>query len=150
MNTIRNTIAASALLIAFGGASATTLGDVGDAVRSAFTDCSAGVHIGTYHADRDAGYQEFNPGAFAQCRGATVGAYYNSERRVSVYGGRTFEWGYFNVTVGAITGYKTGAVLPLVIPGVKLGDSGWRLLLVPPVPGAKNDMTALHVAYTFN
>ena len=91
-----------------------------------------GLHIGSQHFPaRD--YNNFNPGAYyIHGNGATVGTYYNSERRQSVYAGWTWDYGPWRLQAGAITGYRRAAVLPLIAPSVSLGY-GFRLTVLPKV-----------------
>lgn len=88
-----------------------------------------GIHIGSQHfPSKD--YNNVNPGVYYIADdGATVGTYYNSERRQSVYAGWTFDSGPWRLQVGAITGYQ-GRVLPMVAPSVALGH-GFRLTVLP-------------------
>ena len=91
-----------------------------------------GVHIGSQHFPAQ-DYNNFNPGAYyIHDNGATVGTYYNSERRQSVYAGWTWDSGPWRLQVGAITGYERRAVLPLIAPSVALGY-GFRLTALPKV-----------------
>ena len=91
-----------------------------------------GVHIGSQHFPAQ-DYNNFNPGAYyIHDNGATVGTYYNSERRQSVYAGWTWDSGPWRLQVGAITGYERSAVLPMVVPSVALGY-GFRLTVLPKV-----------------
>lgn len=95
------------------------------------TALAIGLHIGTYHFDRDRGYNEVNPGIYAECDGWAAGAYYNSQRAVSVWGGKQFDrvLGPVDVTVGLVAGYSRAALLPLVVPSVKIGSARLSLLL---------------------
>ena len=91
-----------------------------------------GVHIGSQHFPAQQ-YNNFNPGAYyIHDNGATVGTYYNSERRQSVYAGWTWDSGPWRLQVGAITGYERRAVLPMIVPSVALGY-GFRLAVLPKV-----------------
>ncbi len=91
-----------------------------------------GLHIGSQHFPAQQ-YNNANPGAYyIHDNGATVGTYYNSERRQSVYAGWTWDSGPWRLQVGAITGYERRAVLPLVVPSVALGY-GFRLAVLPKV-----------------
>ena len=93
-----------------------------------------GLHIGSQHFPAQQ-YNNFNPGAYyIHDNGATVGTYYNSERRQSVYAGWTWDSGPWRLQVGAITGYERRAVLPMVVPSVALGH-GFRLTALPKVAG---------------
>lgn len=102
-----------------------------------------GVHIGSQHLPaRD--YNNLNPGAYYIAdNGATVGTYFNSERRQSVYAGWTFESGPWRVQVGAITGYQ-GRVLPMVAPSVSVGH-GFRLTVLPKIE--KTGSAVLHLTW---
>ncbi|HMC15998.1 MAG TPA: hypothetical protein VKI18_10225 [Albitalea sp.] len=78
-----------------------------------------GAHVGSLHFPQ-AGFNNFNPGAYYRSdSGWTAGAYVNSLRRGTVYGGYTWEAGRFGLTGGAITGYGHG-VLPLLVPSAAL------------------------------
>lgn len=91
-----------------------------------------GLHIGSQHFPAQQ-YNNANPGAYyIHDNGATVGTYYNSERRQSMYAGWTWDSGPWRLQVGAITGYERGAVLPMVVPSVALGH-GFRLVVLPKV-----------------
>ena len=91
-----------------------------------------GLHIGSQHYPARA-YNNANPGAYyIHDNGATVGTYYNSERRQSVYAGWTWDSGQWRLQVGAITGYERSAVLPMVVPSVALGY-GFRVVVLPKV-----------------
>ena len=91
-----------------------------------------GFHIGSQHFPAQH-YNNANPGAYyIHDNGATVGTYYNSERRQSVYAGWTWDSGPWRLQVGAITGYERRAVLPMVVPSVALGH-GFRLAVLPKV-----------------
>ena len=91
-----------------------------------------GFHTGSQHFPAKQ-YNNFNPGAYyIHDNGATVGTYYNSERRQSVYAGWTWDSGPWRLQVGAITGYERAKVLPVVMPSVALGH-GFRLVVLPKV-----------------
>ena len=91
-----------------------------------------GFHIGSQHFPAKQ-YNNFNPGAYyIHSSGATVGTYYNSERRQSVYAGWTWDYGPWRLQAGAITGYRRADVLPLIAPSVSLGY-GFRLTVLPKV-----------------
>ena len=91
-----------------------------------------GFHIGSQHFPAKQ-YNNFNPGAYyIHSSGATIGTYYNSERRQSVYAGWTWNYGPWRLQAGAITGYRRAAVLPLIAPSVALGY-GFRLTVLPKV-----------------
>jgi hypothetical protein len=90
-----------------------------------------GLHLATYHFDRDRAYNEVNLGGYAQCESWAAGAYRNSERNVSVWGGKQFDQvvGPVDVTVGLVAGYKRAPVLPMLIPSLKAGNARLSLLL---------------------
>lgn len=111
---------------------------------------TVGMHIGSVHLPaRD--FNNANLGLYLRTeRGITAGAYYNSERRMSVYGGYTHEWGPVGVTVGLITGYQRAAVLPLVVPSVRLGridQVTFRLAYLPKIE--KGGAHVLHLMAEF-
>ena len=80
-----------------------------------------GIHLGSYH--EQPGYNNFNPGVFIRSTGdfyGVMGAYYNSESSPSVYVGAGYEFKYFGLMVGAVTGYQRNAVSPIALPYLKL------------------------------
>lgn len=105
-----------------------------------------GIHLATYHFDRDANYNEFNPGAYVACDEYVAGVYYNSEKRTSVYVGYQFVnvLGPIDIIVGVVTGYERANVAPLLLPSVKWNNV--RLSIVPPV---KDIPSALHLSLEF-
>lgn len=115
--------------------------------RECHAQTTVGAHLGTYHVDRKAGYDEFNPGLYVKHDIYTAGVYHNSEGGTSYYAGFTHEWKYVGVTWGLIGGYKRGT-LPMLVPHVKLG-SGFRLAFLPPIPGADNNTAGLHLMKDF-
>ena len=91
-----------------------------------------GLHIGSQHFPAK-DFNNSNPGVYyISDQGWTVGTYYNSERRQSVYAGWTWDYGPWRLQAGAITGYRRAAVLPLIAPSVSLGY-GFRLTVLPKV-----------------
>ena len=115
-----------------------------------YADPVYGVHIGSQHfPGKD--YNNINPGAYVRYdSGFTLGAYYNSERRVSAYAGYTYEWGRFGITLGGITGYKRMAILPMVVPTLRLGQIGpatIRLAFLPKIE--KSGATVIHFMAEF-
>ncbi len=94
-------LAALAITACAGGATAGTLG----------------AHVTSLHFPQS-DFNNFNPGLYYRSDdGWTAGAYRNSLRRGSVYGGYTWESGRLGLTAGGITGYGHG-VLPLLVPSV--------------------------------
>ena len=103
-----------------------------------------GLHIGSQHFPAQQ-YNNANPGAYyIHDNGATVGTYYNSERRQSVYAGWTWDYGPWRLQVGAITGYERSAVLPMAVPSVALGH-GFRLAALPKVE--RDGSAAIHLMW---
>ena len=102
------------------------------ALASATHADTLGFHIGSQHFPAKQ-YNNRNPGVYyIHSSGATIGTYYNSERRQSVYAGWTWDYGPWRLQAGAITGYRRAAVLPLIAPSVSLGY-GLRLTVLPKV-----------------
>lgn len=110
--------------------------------------CAIGIHLATYHVDRNQGYNEFNPGIYAECEGPTIGTYYNSIRRRSNYVGWTEHFGAFALTAGFVTGYDSRNAVPMLIPSVRI--SNVRIMFIPPVPKSDQPTTsAIHLAVEF-
>lgn len=94
------------------------------------TITAVGLHLATWHTEP--GLNDANPGIYLRdASGWTAGAYYNSQRRTSVYFGKTWQAGPWALTAGGVTGYRAAPVLPLLIPSAKLGPL--RLALIPPI-----------------
>ena len=105
---------------------------------------SLGVHIGSHHFPRK-DFNNANPGVYYIAdNGATVGTYYNSERKQSVYAGWTWDSGPWRLQVGAITGYERRAVLPLIVPSVAVGY-GFRLAALPKVE--RSGASVIHLSW---
>ena len=109
--------------------------------------CAIGIHLATYHTDRSQGYNEFNPGIYAECEGPTIGTYYNSVRERSTYIGWTEHFGPFSLTAGFVSGYHPRNAIPMLIPSVKVGNV--RIMIVPLVPEADHNTSAIHLAVEF-
>ncbi len=115
------------LMLACGSASASTLG----------------LHIGSQHFPAK-DFNNANPGMYYIAdSGATVGGYYNSERKLSLYAGYTYDYGPFRLQAGVITGYSR-PVLPMVAPSVALGH-GFRLTVLPKV--ARGGASVIHLTW---
>lgn len=85
-----------------------------------------GLHLLSAHPGQ-AGMNNLNPGVYAVSpEGWTGGAYFNSYRRWSAYGGKTWTNGRFAFTLAGVTGYERAPLLPLVVGSVSLGG-GFRL-----------------------
>lgn len=134
MKPIRNNLTK---LLVMAGMVCAVLGTAGTLAHAG----TLGLHIGSQHFPAQQ-YNNFNPGAYyIHDNGATVGTYYNSERRQSVYAGWTWDSGPWRLQVGAITGYERSAVLPMVVPSVALGY-GFRLTVLPKVE--RNGSSVIH------
>ena len=106
---------------------------------------TVGLHLGSVHLPKK-DFNNVNPGIYYRWdNGATLGTFYNSERRQSVYAGWSWQWGWAGLTAGAITGYRRSAVLPLLAPSVKLGH--WRVVVLPKVE--KTGATVIHLTMEF-
>ena len=77
-----------------------------------------GVHLGTVHTNIDPGYtpNNINPGIYLETSGNyMVGAYYNSDRKSTIYVGKALHYGNAQLMVGLATGYSR-PVVPAIIP----------------------------------
>lgn len=106
-----------------------------------------GAHLVTAH-DKP-GLCNVNPGAYYRAdSGLTVGAYHNSDCRMSAYGGWTWQTTgatRFALTAGLVTGYKAHPVMPLLVPSVARDvGGGWavRLTAIPRIE--KRGANAIH------
>ncbi|MGE5863844.1 MAG: hypothetical protein ACM32J_01970 [Rhizobacter sp.] len=78
-----------------------------------------GLHLFSQHLPA-ASYNNVNPGIYYRlAEGPVAGIYRNSVRRTSIYGGYTWQYDRFDLTVGAVTGYSQG-VQPLLVPSMAL------------------------------
>jgi hypothetical protein len=114
---------------------------------TALAAVTIGVHLGTYHFDRNRGYNEFNPGVYVRDESWTAGAYHNSERSNSAYlAYRAATFGPVSVHVGAVTGYKRSPVSPMVVAEYAVSER-MRLVWIPPSPDGNKG--GLHLAAEF-
>lgn len=105
-----------------------------------------GAHLVSVHGggrgEPARGWNNVNPGMYLRWHnGLTVGAFHNSEWRTSAYAGWTFSDSAdrFSVTAGLVTGYQRAAVMPLLVPSVRIGlnnNTSARLSLLAPPKGA--------------
>lgn len=106
---------------------------------------AVGMHVGSQHFPAK-DFNNSNPGIYIKMKsGLTAGTYYNSERRVSVYVGQTYDWGPMSVTLGGITGYKM-AVMPMVVPSIRLlrnETTSVRIAVLPKIE--KQGATVVHL-----
>jgi hypothetical protein len=110
-------------------------------------DVKYGVHLATYHFDRERSLNEVNPGLYIRCNGWTLGGYKSSVSKPSFYFGYTAESGPFALTVGAIKGYADG-VRPMLVPSVHVG-AGFRVAYIPQIPGNPYNNSGLHLLKEF-
>lgn len=98
-----------------------------------------GTHIGSAHYPGASYQNNFNPGIYVRSDdGITVGTYYNTLRRTSVYAGYTYQYGPLGLMGGLVTGYQ-----PKLIDGVTYGQGKTLTpmlalsLSLPPLGGFK-------------
>lgn len=111
------------------------------------TAAAIGIHMLSWHSDP--GFNNVNPGVYVRTEcGIQVGAFYNSERSLSIYATYTFESKEhpFFAFIGGSTGYKYAPVVPLVGVGVKINR-----FRVAYIPGLKRFDTphVLHLTVEF-
>jgi len=115
-------------------------------------DCKAettiGLHLGTYHFDRNANYREFNPGVYIVKDSFTAGIYANSERKTSAYVGYSLQHEGLSLTIGGVTGYTSG-IRPMVVPSYKIPGTYMRVAYLPQVPNATKNTQGLHFSFEF-
>lgn len=116
-------------------------------------DTTVGLHLVSHHFPERRYQNNVNPGIYVRTAdGWTGGVYYNTFRRVSVYGGYTLEAGPFAVTAGVVSGYQhkdghgvTNAVLtPFISPSVALPKVLGATPRLALVPAAKS--TSIHLS----
>lgn len=101
-----------------------------------------GLHLLSFHTAP--GYETVTPGIYVQTEsGYTFGVLRNSEKGKSAYAGFTWEKDRWAFTAGAITGYKSAKVLPLLIPSYKFDN--FRVSFIPNPKGA----SAFHISKEF-
>ena len=106
-----------------------------------------GLHLYTAHFTPSAGLNNNTPGGYASCRSVIVGAYFNSQRRTSLYVGYVFNnvgGSPFDAVIGAVTGYDRAPVMPLVLPS--FAWRGVRLSVIPSIK-ALGVEGGLHLSY---
>jgi len=113
------------------------------------TALAIGYHIATAH-DASPQYRlranEANPGLYAQCDSVVIGAYYNTQRRASVYAGKAIRVApSLELIVGGVTGYTYAPVTPMVMLSYRLSD-GTRLSFIPTTP---QNVGGLHLSKEF-
>ena len=118
-----------------------------------------GLHAGSAHFPSGSYQNNFNPGVYLRTDdGLTIGGYYNTLRRVSVYAGYTFEYGPLGLMGGVVTGYQPKninslsygqgkALTPMLALSLRLPPLGGfkpMLMLVPPF---RSSPAVLHMAF---
>jgi len=105
-----------------------------------------GIDLGTLH-DHPQGLCNLNPGIYwITDSGLTAGLVRNSECRLGAWGGYTKTAGAFSLTVGAVTGYRSAPVVPLLVPSVKINR--FRLSYLPRSPGSQSG--GVHLSIELN
>ena len=83
------------------------------------------------------GWNNIHPGIRYRQDWWTVGAYYNSERRVSAYTSATMNRGDWFAEAGLVTGYADAELLPFIRSGVHLNEN--QIIFVGPAYGKGHD-----------
>lgn len=122
------------------------------AVASAKAEpCLVGAHLASWHVKP--GLEAATYGVYARsCSGATVGALRNSEGRSSVYLAQTWTTrdGHWSLTAGGITGYRSAAINPLVVPSYAMPLSARTALRLSFLPQSnRGGSAALHLSVEF-
>lgn len=100
-----------------------------------------GIHLGTYHSNIDEGYHpnNFNPGMYVETvDNSVLGAYFNSDRKSTIYIGKTLHKENFSLMYGLATGYKYD-VVPAIIPSYTISlskEARMRMWWIPKVDSA--------------
>lgn len=83
-----------------------------------------GLNLYTAHFDESKGFNNVNPGIYVSYRmpvcDPVLGVYRNSERGTSAFAACRFSYGPFRLDLGAVTGYASRPVNPLLIPSVAI------------------------------
>jgi hypothetical protein len=108
-----------------------------------------GVHLGTYHLNREKDFKEFNPGVYISTKDFTIGAYENSRARGVVYAGANAKFlGQIDCLVGLMfSEYKLGE--PMIVFSYRVPNTPFRLSYLPSKPKAGYDTQALHLSMEF-
>jgi len=110
---------------------------------------TVGLHLLSAH--QKGGYHSVTPGLYIRSsNGLTAGIYRNSCGRISTYVGMTWEHDAAlspAITIGAVTGYPSAPVMPLLVPSVAMKieqNMSARLALIPKPPTGSHSSSALH------
>lgn len=74
-------------------------------------------------------YNAFHPSVALEHEGWSIGAFYNSESRVSLVAGRSFVWDNVWAEIGLATGYAAAPVVPFARVGLE--HEGIRYFVAP-------------------
>lgn len=115
---------------------------------------TVGLHLATAHFGGDH-LQASTPGVYGRVdsgplQGLTAGTYRNSYSNQSSYLGWSWQTAdsRFALTVGGITGYSAGRVMPLLVPSARIPITGGIALRVAffPKPVHEGHAAGLHLA----
>lgn len=88
--------------------------------------------LGSYHSDRNAGYNEHNRGVGIEYQSYVAGYYKNSTHQDTFYAGyvwRPIDFGY--VKAGILAGVVTGYQVPLIaVPTINIGTDNYSVDLI--------------------
>jgi hypothetical protein len=105
-----------------------------------------GLHLATAH--QRGGYQAATPGLYwRSAGGCTLGWLRNSEGTPSLYAARTWQHGPWALTAGAISGYRSAPLSPLLVPSLRAPLAHGLALRLSLIPKARRDgSSALHLS----
>lgn len=116
-------------------------------VASSASAQTFGVHVGSLHFPQK-DYNNFNPGIYYRNADEwTLGTYYNSDRKITVYGGKTWHFGPLSFMAGLATGY--GNIKPAALVSwefSEIAESGWRPKLSF-IPAFGDHSKVLHLTF---
>ena len=92
-------------------------------------------------------WNAIHPSVRLERDGWSIGAFYNSERRVSAVAGRTFEHGPLWAELGVATGYSAAPVVPFIRAGAQQGNVRF---FVAPAATTKDVGLVLGVEFMLN
>lgn len=101
-----------------------------------------GINLYTQHISTQSNPNNVTPGIYANFDGPTLGTYYNSARRQSLFGGWVFETQdkRFAILAGAVSGYRENGkdvIRPMLIPSYKMDlvdKFSFRISFIPKPP----------------
>ena len=118
-----------------------------------------GLHAISAHFPSGSYQNNFNPGLYLRTDdGITIGGYYNTLRRFSLYAGYTFEYGPLGLLGGVVTGYQPKninglsygqgkALTPMLALSLRLPPLGGFKPMVMLVPPFRSSPAVLHFAF---